>query len=138
MPDDPNKHIRLKTPKSPPSNDNGPLYINNITKPPERGSVLNIIDNIGDVPADHAEPTPALSGANNNIAGPKAGSDYPETSAAVPPGKPENQTSHSGILVVTDLPDKLPVLDAEIALLQSHLSDLIIGVVANDNDDPSN
>lgn len=138
MPDDTNKYIGPKTPKAQPSNDNGRLYINNITKSTERGLVLNIDNNKGDVPADQAEPTPALSGANNNITGPKAGSDYPETTAAVGPGKPEIQTSHSGILVVSDLPDKLPVLDAEIALLQSHLSDLIIGIVANDNDDPSN
>jgi len=34
----------------------------------------------------------------------------------------------------TDLPDELPILEAEIDLIQAWLSDIIGSVIANDND----
>jgi len=36
----------------------------------------------------------------------------------------------------TDLPDALPVIDGEIALIEAFLSDLIGAIIANDNHEP--
>jgi len=43
-------------------------------------------------------------------------------------------SSGPGLVVVTDLPEKLPVLPQEVALIRAYLPDLLARIAANDNE----
>ncbi len=51
--------------------------------------------------------------------------------------KPANCSTSKGKWhpkVYTDMPHRFPVMEAEVYLIEAYLSDLIVGIIANDNE----
>jgi len=80
-----------------------------------------------------AENTPAPANRNGGM----SSHLYVESgkTCAVPHKTSEHVLSSGpGLIVVTDLPEKLPVLPQEVALIRAYLPDLLARIAANDNE----
>lgn len=67
---------------------------------------------------------------NNNV---RTSKDVFEASRTAP-GTPRETRSKRYPIIHTDLPDDLPILDAEVKLIQTYLSEIIGSIISNDNE----
>lgn len=62
-----------------------------------------------------------------------ANDNDPSQSVALTVIQDDVAPSKSQCKILTNFPDQMPVIDGEIALIEAYLSDLISGIIANDN-----